>query len=143
MKISDVPPSVAFQNYSPRKPKAPPPLPESPTVDVVQRPDAKAAEEDGQSKRHEDQHLLKNLVVLMPLHFFASLVLSRRLGRDLLYLQHVILLGLAERRMQRVLHDEHASEDDEGGKKRIGVLVESWALEVVVADGNENGKTES
>jgi hypothetical protein len=137
---------VAFQNYSPRKPKAPPPLPEGPAVDVVQRPNAKAAEEDGQSKRHEDPHLLKNLAVtdvLMPLHFFASLVLSRRLGRSLLHLQHVILLGLAERRMQRVLHDKHASEDDEGGEKRIGVLVESWALEVVAADGNENGKTES
>jgi len=77
-----------------------------------------------------------------PLHFFVSLVLSRRLGHCPLHLQHVLLLGLAERRTQRVLHDEHASEDGEGGEKRIGVLVEDWVLEGVVADGNENGKTD-
>jgi hypothetical protein len=135
---------VAFQNYSPRKPKAPPPLPEGPAVDVVQRPDAKAAEEDSQSKRHGDPHLPESLAVadvLAPLHFFASLVLRRRLGRCPLHLQHVLLLGLAERQTQRVLHDEHASEDGEGGEKRIGVLAEGWVLEVVVVDGNENGKT--
>jgi len=27
-------------------------------------------------------------------------------------------------------------------RKRIGILVEGWVLEVVVVDGNENGKTD-
>src|SRR5438046_4376679 len=80
LEMSDVPPSMPFQNHTPRKPKAPPPSPEGPAVDVVQCPDAKAAKEDGQSKSHKDPHLHENLCIadiLSALYFFASLIFGR------------------------------------------------------------------
>jgi hypothetical protein len=54
----------------------------------------------------------------------------------------MLLLRLPQRRTEGILHHEHASEDNEGSKKCVGVLMERWVLEVVVVDGDENRETD-
>lgn len=54
----------------------------------------------------------------------------------------MLLLSLPQRRTEGILHDEHASEDNEGSQKCVGVLVERWVLEVVIVDRDENRETD-
>lgn len=50
----------------------------------------------------------------------------------------MLFLSLPQRRTEGILHDVHASEDNEGSQKCVGVLMERWVLEVVVVDSDEN-----
>lgn len=129
---------MTFKNYTPWKTNPLPPFPQRTTENIVQIPNGKSAKEHAQAKNHHEPHCFQRLHVA---HVLKLLSLLAGDWEPLLFTsESVLFTRLAPSRTERDFHSIHASEDDDGSQKRVGILVEDGVLQVMIIQRNEDGE---
>lgn len=127
-----MPPTVAFQQYTPGQPNLMPPPPQLRAVLVVQVPHRKTAQESRQTGSNHPPHLPQDLAIPV---VFALLLCG--ISADLA-LRIPLFAALAVVRANADFHDVHGAQQHNGCQDGVCVLVERGVLQVVVVCRDEN-----
>jgi hypothetical protein len=125
----EMPPSVSLEEDTPRQSDFVTPLTQLVAVHIIQCPEAKSTQEDGQSTSDHEPHGLDDLAisVIPTLLFLLTDSTLQACGFSCLCSGADI-----------TLHNVHGSEQDGSSQKRIHVLVEDGVSEVVVVARDEH-----
>lgn len=129
----EMPPSMSLKEDTPRQANLVAPLAQTGAVDIVQSPNAKAAQKDGQSHGNHEPHGLEDLAVSVVLALLFLLA-------EKTLLAHALACCLSGLRVRAdvALHDVHRSEQDNCCQECVHVLVEDGITKVVVIACNKD-----
>ena len=104
-------------------------------IDIVQRPDTEAAEEDAQTDSDHGPHCPQDFSVSLVFSSFFNLL---GFGHHWALLSLLVfLMPLAIVRSDVQLHYRQAPKENDSSQDRVSNLVEGWVFEVMVVSSNE------